>query len=394
MRERIQINNAPLSEVQFAQYFFETWDRLEESARKEGLPTDRTCKPVYFRFLTLMAFHAYLSEGVDAVVLECGIGGEHDSTNIIEKPVVCGITTLGIDHVAMLGGTLPEIAWHKAGIMKAGAPAYTVQQGEEAMPVLFKRAEERNTTLTIASRNPEVEKVKLGLAADFQITNASLAVAVAADFLRQRGVKEIPTWGSFELIPEPFKTGLQTVRWGGRCETRIEGNITYHIDGGHTLESIEESGKWFASAIGDEDNSQQSIAQTTRILLFNQQTRDAPALARALHSTLATALSTSNPFTHAFFSTNVTYKESGYRPDLVSMNTNASDVAMLSVQNGLAETWAEVDGQKANTRVFATIEEAVAAIEDVARKSKVEVLVTGSLHLVGGFLEILESRNN
>lgn len=341
-----------------------------------------------------MAFHTYLSEGVDAVVLECGIGGEHDSTNIIEKPAVCGITTLGIDHVAMLGGTLGEIAWHKAGIMKSGTPAFTVQQGDEAMPVLFKRAEEKGATLAVAKRNPEVEKVKLGLAADFQITNASLAVAVAAEFLRQRGVNDVPNPGSSELLPAAFKAGLQTVKWGGRCETRIEGNIIYRIDGGHTLASIEESGKWFASAISDDGASNDSLEQTTRVLLFNQQTRDAPALARALHSTLATALATSNPFTHAFFSTNVTYKESGYRPDLVSMNTNASDVAKLSVQNGLAETWAQVDDQKTDTRVFATIEEAVAAIEDLAKGGKVEVLVTGSLHLVGGFLEILESKKN
>src|SRR5436189_2410383 len=100
VRERIQINNTPLSEAQFARYFFETWDRLESSAKAIGMsPTDPGAKPVYFRFLTLVALHTYMSEGVDAAIIECGIGGEYDSTNILVKPVTTGITSLGIDHV-------------------------------------------------------------------------------------------------------------------------------------------------------------------------------------------------------------------------------------------------------------------------------------------------------
>ena len=122
VRERIQINGEPLSEEQFAAYFFETWDRLERAAVDRGEdPTAPGAKPVYFRFLTLMAFHTYMSEGVDAAVIECGIGGAYDSTNVIQQPAVTGITSLGIDHVGVLGNTLPEIAWHKAGIIKKGS---------------------------------------------------------------------------------------------------------------------------------------------------------------------------------------------------------------------------------------------------------------------------------
>lgn len=74
--------------------------------------------PTYFRFLTLMAFHVFMEEGVDVAILEVGIGGEYDATNVIDSPWVCGISSLGFDHQKMLGDTLPEIAWHKAGIMK------------------------------------------------------------------------------------------------------------------------------------------------------------------------------------------------------------------------------------------------------------------------------------
>jgi len=74
--------------------------------------------PGYFRFLTLMAFHAFIVLKVDATILEVGVGGTYDSTNIVPKPVVTGVTALGIDHVTVLGKTLQEIAWQKGGIFK------------------------------------------------------------------------------------------------------------------------------------------------------------------------------------------------------------------------------------------------------------------------------------
>ena len=74
--------------------------------------------PEYFRFLTLMAFHVFLDKKVDATVLEVGIGGTYDSTNIVPNPIVTGITALGIDHVKVLGNTIQDIAWQKSGIFK------------------------------------------------------------------------------------------------------------------------------------------------------------------------------------------------------------------------------------------------------------------------------------
>lgn len=100
--------------------------------------------PAYFKFLTLMAFHVFLSEKVDVAIVEVGIGGEFDCTNVVKNPVMCGITTLDFDHTSILGSTLAEIAWNKAGIMKPGSTALTVQQPSEAMEVLRKRSVERN----------------------------------------------------------------------------------------------------------------------------------------------------------------------------------------------------------------------------------------------------------
>jgi folylpolyglutamate synthase len=98
--------------------------------------------PSYFRFLTVMAFSVFLREEVDVAVVEVGIGGTHDSTNIIPQPVVCGVTSLGYDHTDILGPTLSEIAWHKGGIFKEHSPALTVEQSPEALATLSHRARE------------------------------------------------------------------------------------------------------------------------------------------------------------------------------------------------------------------------------------------------------------
>ncbi|KAL9616362.1 MAG: hypothetical protein Q9160_008756 [Pyrenula sp. 1 TL-2023] len=400
VRERIQLNGEPLSEATFTRYFYETWDRMEASAQAAG--KDPADKPMYFRFLTLMAFHCYLSEGVDAAIIECGVGGEYDSTNFIDKPVVCGITSLGIDHVSLLGSTIEEIAWHKAGIMKPEILCLTVPQVESATEALKHRAEEKSTplkTIRIFSQIGD-ETAPLGLAGSFQKTNASLAVAVSASWLKAMSVKQLaPFYGE---IPDKAKRGLRQVRWGGRCETRREPDtrIAWHIDGGHTLESIEFAAAWFAEQV----NMTIFPEMQKRVLIFNQQTRDADALVRALHRMLKKVLDGDHarpPITHAVFCSNTTFKETGFRPDLVSVNANREDVQALRVQRGLAETWRDVsadddDGEGVEVAVVRTIEEAVALVRGLSKGEDEEVdgvvvLATGSLHLVGGLLEVLES---
>uniref|UniRef100_A0A8C8Z0E1 Folylpolyglutamate synthase n=1 Tax=Prolemur simus TaxID=1328070 RepID=A0A8C8Z0E1_PROSS len=137
VRERIRINGQPISPELFTKYFWRVYHRLEETK-------DSSCvsMPPYFRFLTLMAFHVFLQEKVDLAVVEVGIGGAYDCTNIIRKPVVCGVSSLGIDHTSLLGDTLEKIAWQKGGIFKQGVPAFTVLQPEGPLAVLRDRAQQ------------------------------------------------------------------------------------------------------------------------------------------------------------------------------------------------------------------------------------------------------------
>jgi folylpolyglutamate synthase len=127
------------------------------------------------------------------------------------------------------------------------------------------------------------------------------------------------------------------------------------------------------------------------MLIFNQQTRDAPALAKALYETLSSALSSKTPFTHCIFTTNVTFKEAGYKPDLLALNTNSHEVKAFKVQKELAAVWSELD-PSSMVSVVGTIEEAVDAAKKAAGVyGQGMVLITGSLHLVGGAFDVLEN---
>lgn len=160
VRERIRINGEPISREQFTKYFWSVFDTIKEKK-------DPDCgMPAYFNFLTLMAFKVFLEEKVDVAIVEVGIGGEYDCTNVVPKPVVTGVTSLGLDHCSLLGNTIDKIAWQKAGIFKPGVPAFTVNQDEEAMNILRLRAEERMCSLHVCpllSLYPYRALIKLGI---------------------------------------------------------------------------------------------------------------------------------------------------------------------------------------------------------------------------------------
>ncbi|KAK9448891.1 Mur ligase [Limtongia smithiae] len=382
VRERISINGAPLAEDLFTRYFFEVWDRLTETESDAAKFDDMGpgFKPVYFRFLTLLSFHVFLNEKVDAAIYEVGIGGEYDSTNVIQHPLAVGISNIGIDHERVLGSTLKEIAWNKAGIMKANTKAFTVEQKREAADELQSRADEKAVELVTVPVHPVVARSKLGIDADYQAVNASLSVALAREYLRRRNMLSTDTTSDAITLPEEFVRGLEAASWPGRSQVIKQGNIEWLLDGAHTSDSITVATKWFAS---------KARPGARKMLIFNQQTRDAKALVGKLHSILGAEVS----FDDVVFCTNVTWSSDEYQADLKSMNTSDKDVHDLVVQNQLADTWAELE-PKSMRAVTPTIEDAVEYVRDIAKDAceDVQVLVTGSLHLVGGLLVVLDGR--
>ncbi|KAG6004722.1 methionine-synthesizing 5- methyltetrahydropteroyltriglutamate--homocysteine methyltransferase [Claviceps maximensis] len=394
VRERIRINSAPLSEELFAKYFFQVWDRLVESS---ACPEDAALgsRPIYARYLTLMSWHAFLSEGVDVAVYETGIGGEFDATNLVEKPVASGISTLGIDHTFVLGHTVDKIAWHKAGIMKTGSPAYTVEQVPAAADVLQHRAREKNVRLTVLPTDDKrLEDVKVRPDAQFQKKNATLAIALAQAALTKLGLLTNSSTASASAsapapaaLPDKFKEGLESTVFRGRCEIKHEDKVSWYLDGAHTADSLKMSSRWFAD---ETDNS-----TNPRILIFNQQGRpEAVDFLAPIQKNTSRDTTTDQPaFDYAIFCTNVTFAKAGYKRDFVNHGIDPTEVESMSVQRRLAERWKDLD-PRCEVVVLPTIEDALGyarrVTDEVTGGNKVHVYVTGSLHLVGGALGLLE----
>lgn len=379
VRERIAINGKPISEESFAKYFFEVWDRLESSESDvEKFPLlGPGLKPAYFRYLTLLSYHAFMSEGVDTAIYEVGVGGEYDSTNVFERPTACGISSLGIDHTVMLGNTLEEIAWNKAGIFKPHAACFSVVQPENALSVIRERAHEKKVdSFEVVEVREDLEDVTLGIRGEFQKINAALAVKLCQAHLRRLDVAVVED----DALPMEFVRGLELAKWPGRCqivEDDKRQDLNWLIDGAHTRESVLNSAQWFA----------QTASKTkSKVLLFNQQTRDPQVLIQALFDTVEKE---GVKFDHVVFTTNVTWSSGDYSADLVSMNTDNTKVESLQVQTEMAQIWCGLD-KKARKHIFPNIETSVNFIRTL--EGPLDVFVCGSLHLVGGFLVVLDGK--
>lgn len=248
VRERIRINSSPISEALFSKYFFEVWDKIcvpDQQGRPPPSPL-----PVYFRFLTLMSFHVFISESVDVAIYETGMGGEYDATNIIERPAATGISALGIDHTFHLGNTIESIAWHKLGIAKKDVRLYTVEQPSKAMAVISKRAHEKTgmDQIAVVGESPYLKDINIKPNAPFQKQNASLAIALSMDVLRKINPEGAITWPENGLPPE-FVRGLENLVSRGRCETIVTDKVVWYLDGAHTADSITIASQWFRDSV-------------------------------------------------------------------------------------------------------------------------------------------------
>ncbi|XP_042334764.1 folylpolyglutamate synthase, mitochondrial isoform X2 [Sceloporus undulatus] len=313
VRERIRINGQPISKELFSKYFWQVYNRLEETK-----DSSHVAMPAYFRFLTIMAFHVFLQEKVDLAVLEVGIGGAYDCTNIVRKPVVCGISALGIDHTSILGDTIEKIAWQKGGIFKC--PLYLCPD--------------------LDAFEEEEKPLQLGLAGDHQRSNAALALQLSHTWLGQNGYLDItepkgPCPDSELLAKRPppvapaFKLdkamvqGLQETVWLGRNQVLHHGPVTWYIDGAHTTTSIQACVRWFHQAALNEKKT--ADGSEVRVLLFNATgDRDTAALLKLLLPC---------QFDYAVFCPNFTEVSTVGNADQQNFNVTLENVLTRCLQN-------------------------------------------------------------
>lgn len=216
------------------------WEGLGSPELGNAAETSR--QPRYLQLLLLLAFHTFIKENVDAAIFETHHGGEYDATNVIRKPIVTGITSLGMDHVAQLGPTVEDIAWHKGGIFKSGAPAFSVIQEAGPSEVLRKRAIERKIDLTFVSPSSSLPDNRRALSVPVQRLNCSLALQLTAKFLQLKDSGHV-------LDDDDISRGIDSFSWTGRFETIDDGNSQWFLDGAHNTLSLKQTAEWFSKNI-------------------------------------------------------------------------------------------------------------------------------------------------
>ncbi len=239
-RERLQVDGAPISPVTFSRLVAELQPLVAElDGQAEGLGRLTT-----FELGTALGLLYFARAGAEWAVLEVGLGGRLDATNVV-APEVAVITSLSYDHTQILGSTLAQIAAEKAGIIKPGVPVVCAPQEEEAIQVIAERARALGATLLLAGRDwswsgsrqnltvqtpfDTYEGLEVALLGPHQLENAAVAVA-AIDLLRAQ--KRV------DLGLEEVRLGLKQVRWPGRAEI-LRRNPTVVVDGAHNGESAD-----------------------------------------------------------------------------------------------------------------------------------------------------------
>jgi dihydrofolate synthase / folylpolyglutamate synthase len=216
--ERIRISGKLIEDMELAALLSEVLDA------SDGIEAS------FFEVATAVAFLAFARAPADACVIEVGLGGRLDATNVIERPIVCGIAALGIDHQQFLGASLVEIAAEKAGIAKPSVPLVALAPQPEAQAAIARMAEERGTPVILEGRDWEIDPtLRSSLLGEHQVRNANLALQM----LRAQ-----------DLLPvgrASFLSGLTSAHWPARFQHLADGPLTNGVetwlDGAHNLEA-------------------------------------------------------------------------------------------------------------------------------------------------------------
>lgn len=238
INERFQINGEDVSDEQFLNAFLKVEKAAKEyEAEGEGHPS-------YFETLFLMGMLIFKEAGVEYLVMETGLGGRLDATNVVEKPLACIITSISRDHTEYLGDTLEAIAGEKAGIIKAGVPviydasqpgpasviaAKAKEMGSPAWPMEpsfyeMKTQSREGITFTFAYSGGEKAELAIPYVAKYQMMNASLA------FYTMHILQDV-----HDIPKNVLAEGLSKIKWPCRMEMAAPGVI---IDGAHNEDGI------------------------------------------------------------------------------------------------------------------------------------------------------------
>lgn len=247
--ERYLINGVEISDAAFAEEI-SLMRRLCEELAAEGKPV-----PTLFEITTGSAFHYFYEKQVDILILEVGLGGRFDATNVVPSPLLSLLMSISIDHTDFLGNTIAEIAMEKSGIIKKNCPVVLYSQ-EEIVYNIIKDAADRmdapfyclnDAEITVASQTLEgtvfsvknkdfsLENLELSLLGTYQLENC-LAVLEACFVLQGCGL---------QISEKAIRSGLKNARWAGRMELCGKAPLVI-LDGAHNADGIRQLAKSLA----------------------------------------------------------------------------------------------------------------------------------------------------
>lgn len=350
-RERLCFNGVAMDELEFALEVIDLYHKLVDSG---------SVLPGFFRFMTLLAFRRMVHLGrrgeLDVAIVEVGMGGRYDATNVVEHPSVCVLTSLAMEHVKQLGPTLADIARHKIGIVKRGVACFSVPQPPEATEVMTQECLKIGAPLCFVEQECFSASIKLGIDGDHQKMNSSLALIAAEHWLK---LHRVATPALSSLLD-----ALNQTRWPGRHQIYRElldgSDRIWYLDGAHTIESLTYACRWYQKHTA-------SLPARLRVLLFHcSHDRPYEALLKPFISL------DSSFFDRVLFA----------KPSLVTDSPDELANPDLSLHQEMASYWnADFTRSKASAM----------SLRDLHKHLRPgdQILVTGSLYLVGATMSRL-----
>ncbi len=341
--ERIRINDMRITEAKVV----DLAGRVRDVARSAKNPGDTAAlNPTFFEVTTTMAFTYFAEEGVDIAVIEVGMGGRLDSTNVI-TPLVSVITNLDLEHTEFLGTTLTQIAGEKAGIIKQRVPVVTGALQPEVITIIEQKAAVQKSAVYRLSSDfvpaffsdqvfnyrgikTSFEKLRIHMLGRYQVDNACLALATI-ECMREAGV----------VVDEAaIRRGLEQVRWEGRLE-HVASKPDIYLDGAHNPAAAQK----LAATIREMKSAYQRIVLIIGIL----GDKDCQGISSALVPLVDHVVVTKPQYSRAM------------------------DVRALA---------SEIQKMHSSVEAAETVAEAIAAAGKAASPDDL-VLITGSLYVVG-----------
>ncbi len=246
--ERMCINGDPISDSELAE-LVEIIKPIAESMED---------KPTEFEIITALAFLYFKRNSCDAIVLEVGMGGRLDSTNVIEAPLVSVITGIALDHTAVLGDSVSEIAFEKAGIIKEGRPAVYGGRDDEAFDVILKTANEKRCPLkrtcldSVKIKKMDIEgtifdyderpEMKISLLGAYQPENAATVIET---------VEMLNKYSDIKVLESDLRKGIKKACWRARFELLNREPVVI-FDGSHNIQGVTAAVNSIKSFFGEE----------------------------------------------------------------------------------------------------------------------------------------------